>query len=259
MLHSAQGAAPEIISQPASTNVLEGSAISLSVDAIGAAPLSYQWYWNSRELSGGTNSRLELLDIRTNNAGLYSVLVSNSWGAIASSNATLKVFPKLVVSFLGQALSSSTGSVYDFEIVANLAFVAEGRNGLVIYDVTDPGAIQKVGAFDTADQAYGVRVIDGYAYVADREAGLQIIDVRNPEIPVRVGGYDTDGQAYGVDVAWPFAYVADKGLKIFDISNPSNISLLALSRRHPSLILLWNECVCLATTWLCSRAEGCTS
>ena len=57
----------------------------------GTAPFGYQWTFNSTNLPGATNSTLMLNNVDTNNAGTYSVVVTNVAGSVTSSNATLTV------------------------------------------------------------------------------------------------------------------------------------------------------------------------
>jgi uncharacterized repeat protein (TIGR03806 family) len=83
--------APAITMQPQSQTVNVGSNVTFTVGASGTGPLSYQWRFNSGNISGATNSSLSLLSVQTNNSGMYAVTVSNPGGAVTSSNATLTV------------------------------------------------------------------------------------------------------------------------------------------------------------------------
>jgi hypothetical protein len=57
----------------------------------------YQWTFNGNNISYGTASNLTLTNIHGSDAGLYAVLVSNSFGSIPSSNALLTVtFPPVI-------------------------------------------------------------------------------------------------------------------------------------------------------------------
>src|SRR5581483_6466170 len=88
---------PQITVQPASQSVLIGAPVNFAVTAIGPGPLSYQWFFNGANLPNaaqysGTNSQtLSLSDALPANAGGYSVLVSNPYGASTSRVANLTV------------------------------------------------------------------------------------------------------------------------------------------------------------------------
>ena len=83
--------APTITSQPNDLTVYVGDTATFSVGAIGTAPLSYQWSFNSNAISGATTDTLVIPNAQLTNAGSYSVLVSNSVGSKQSSNAVLTV------------------------------------------------------------------------------------------------------------------------------------------------------------------------
>jgi len=85
------GVAPFITTQPASQTVNVGANVTFSVVAGGTPPLSYQWRFGGTNLSGATSSSLILSNVQTSAAGVYSVVVSNAFGAAISSNASLTV------------------------------------------------------------------------------------------------------------------------------------------------------------------------
>ncbi len=91
----AGGGAPQITQQPISQTVLAGANATFSVSAQGALPLGYQWFKDGVLLPGQTSTTLVLLNLGTNQAGLYSVAVTNLYGVAYSSPATLTVQPSL--------------------------------------------------------------------------------------------------------------------------------------------------------------------
>ena len=82
---------PSITTQPQSQTVTAGNAASFTVIAAGDAPLSYQWYFSSAPILNGTNATYAISSALTNNAGDYFVIVTNNFGAVTSSVATLTV------------------------------------------------------------------------------------------------------------------------------------------------------------------------
>jgi len=84
--------APQFIQQPSNLTVNNGSPASFTNLTSGAAPLAYQWYFNTNTpVGGGTNAILLIASATTNQAGYYSVIVTNSYGSITSSAAKLTV------------------------------------------------------------------------------------------------------------------------------------------------------------------------
>jgi hypothetical protein len=84
---------PVILIQPTNQTVVVSNTISFSVMAAGTSPLNYQWSFDGTNLVGATNAMLTLTDVQFAQAGNYSVLVTNLYGSIPSSNAVLTVNP----------------------------------------------------------------------------------------------------------------------------------------------------------------------
>jgi hypothetical protein len=82
---------PVIVQQPVGQTVTVGDTATLSVQATGAAPFSYQWRFNNDNLPGATNSTLQLSNVQLEQDGDYSVVVSNPFDSVTSSNAVLTV------------------------------------------------------------------------------------------------------------------------------------------------------------------------
>ncbi|MBN2505780.1 MAG: DUF11 domain-containing protein [Verrucomicrobia bacterium] len=97
--------APVILIQPVNTVGSVDSLATFSVTAEGALPLFYQWRFQRSgpasasgdvvalpvDIPGATNATLTLLNLTTNDAGLYSVRVSNAFGGVLSRAAELTV------------------------------------------------------------------------------------------------------------------------------------------------------------------------
>jgi hypothetical protein len=80
-----------INSQPTNQTVIAGNGASFSVGATGDAPVAYQWTLNGTNVPGATKGTLALTGVKAANAGSYVAVVSNVWGAVTSSVATLSV------------------------------------------------------------------------------------------------------------------------------------------------------------------------
>lgn len=80
---------PYFVSQPSSRTADLGTTLTLRTVANGALPLKYQWRFGGTNLLNATNAALTLSSLASSNAGNYTVVVSNSFGAITSGVATL--------------------------------------------------------------------------------------------------------------------------------------------------------------------------
>ncbi len=84
--------APVITQQPQNQWAKVGTNATLSVQAGGAAPLSYQWRRNGVNLPNTNSAALALNNVQSAQAGSYSVVVTNAYGQAASTGAKLTVY-----------------------------------------------------------------------------------------------------------------------------------------------------------------------
>ncbi len=82
---------PVINYQPLSQSALIGQTVTFNVNASGTPPLSYQWRKNGDNIGGATTASYTQPAVTAAAAGTYSVLVSNPYGSIGSSNALLTI------------------------------------------------------------------------------------------------------------------------------------------------------------------------
>jgi hypothetical protein len=103
---------PAITQPPLSQTNLAGSNVTFTVTATGSAPLAFQWRTNGVNLantgnvSGVATNALTITAITTGDAGNYTVLVTNAYGAVTSSVASLTVV--LPPSLTGSVLTNRT-------------------------------------------------------------------------------------------------------------------------------------------------------
>lgn len=117
---------PTITGQPQNLTVTNGNLASFAVAANGVGNLSYQWYFKTNTLLVGQNAtNLIIVNASTNQAGVYSVTVSNSFGVTTSTPAllTVLVFPKPTISVGPQSLNVTNGNPASFSVTASGAGV----------------------------------------------------------------------------------------------------------------------------------------
>jgi hypothetical protein len=87
-------APPAITQPPLPQTALVGKTVTYNVTVTGAGPLAYQWYFNATSaLADATNATLTLPSVTATNAGLYIVVVTNTYGSVTSTPALLTVVP----------------------------------------------------------------------------------------------------------------------------------------------------------------------
>ena len=88
-------AAPTVAKQPASQFAAPGGAVNFTVTVSGTSPLSYQWQKNNVKTSNGghrtgcTTATLTVSGVDTGDPASYRCVVTNAFGSVTSSPATL--------------------------------------------------------------------------------------------------------------------------------------------------------------------------
>lgn len=89
---------PAVVHQPVDQAVAPGQTVTFAVDATGSLPLWYQWFLNGAPILNATNA-FHTFTAQPTNLGGYSVVVTNTAGAILSDTARLSfdtVPPRIV-------------------------------------------------------------------------------------------------------------------------------------------------------------------
>lgn len=108
--------APGIATQPANQFVFQGQTALFSVVATGTAPFTYQWRKNSASLaegahfSGTQSNLLTISSVLTNDAGNYTVIITNNSGSVTSRVAVLTVTNPTTSTITVQIIGSGTVS-----------------------------------------------------------------------------------------------------------------------------------------------------
>ena len=83
---------PVITNQPTSITSVAGGNGTFNILAGGVPTLAYQWKFNTNTaLLNATNTSLSLTGLRASQAGVYTVVISNSAGSVTSSIANLVI------------------------------------------------------------------------------------------------------------------------------------------------------------------------
>jgi hypothetical protein len=126
------GTGPFITTQPADQNSLGGAPVTFSVSGNGTPQLAYQWRFNQSSIAGATGSSFSIGAPKSSDNGSYSVVITNAYGAIVSSNALLAVVPLLAIGDNSVGQLNVPGSTTNAVAIAagdwhNLALKADGE------------------------------------------------------------------------------------------------------------------------------------
>jgi hypothetical protein len=115
---------PSITKQPASLTVITHAPATFTVTAKGTAPLTYQWQFNGASLSNSANisgvstAILKIKSAQSNDAGSYTVIVTDKSGSVTSSTATLAVDNPPVITVQPKSEVAAIGSNTSFSVTA---------------------------------------------------------------------------------------------------------------------------------------------
>ena len=120
---------PLIVAQPENLTIRVGGIARFTVSVTGTPPFNFEWLLNGTNvIAGATAGELLLTNVTAEQAGSYSVLVSNITGSTISETALLRVLvPPGIASFgysegiMSIAFTTSPGLRYTVEYKSNLA------------------------------------------------------------------------------------------------------------------------------------------
>jgi len=108
--------APLIQSQPLDRTVPAGSNVLFSVSVSGTSPLSYQWYFDTNTLiARAVGGAFTVTNAQLANAGTYFLVITNNFGSVTSSIATLIVTnaaPSLTAQPQNQTVTAGNSATF---------------------------------------------------------------------------------------------------------------------------------------------------
>lgn len=115
--------APQITQQPESISAVDGSTVTLSVQALSSGGLTYEWYRNGNRISGATAATLKLTKMDASKAGDYHVVVINpSNPALRTTSdiavVTVNVRPVITVQPVSPSGLILAGTPHTFSVTA---------------------------------------------------------------------------------------------------------------------------------------------
>jgi len=98
--------------------VSSGTTLILDVGASGTEPLTYQWRNQAGIIPDATNATYQLNPVLTNHAGNYAVVVTNAYGAVTSSVASVVVFIPVTITSPPLTQVAPAGGTATFQVAA---------------------------------------------------------------------------------------------------------------------------------------------
>ncbi len=155
--------------------------------------------------------------------GLTSVVVAEgnlAYLGVGHQLLVVDISDPITPTVVGRAWMPA--DVGDIALANGFAYIANGRGGLRIVNISNLAAPQEVGFYSSSWSALGVAVSGQYAYIA-ADTGLRIVDISDPVHPVEVGSCSTWDSAMDVAVQGDYAYIAayGPGLVVIRVTDPA--------------------------------------
>lgn len=100
------------------------------------------------------------------------------------------------------------------------------KNGLVIYDVSDPHNVSQVGAYDDGmtGGVHNVFIYDNHIYALSAGQRYDILNIEDPSNPTKVGSFELEGPGHAIHDVWVedgIAYSSNwsYGVVLVDVGN----------------------------------------
>ncbi len=115
--------APTITRQPVGQTAAYGSYITLSVEATGSSPLSYQWKKDGVAVGNSYSnySSYSISDTTPLHSGVYTVVITNVAGTVTSQSATVTIQPAVAPTISVQPVARTVPYGESFELSVQAA------------------------------------------------------------------------------------------------------------------------------------------
>ncbi len=159
-------AGPSITADPQSQTVYAHAYATLTAEATGTPPLSYQWTREGNPIPGATNATLVVDDVTSAKTGAYRLVVTNPYGTATSASATLSVISVPSGTYAAAAMQPDLILYYRLNDADTGLNVATNQGSLgFAYDGTYEGGFASVAGpagfsnFEANNEAVS---LDGY-------------------------------------------------------------------------------------------------
>ncbi len=170
-------AAPSVTTAPASFAGAVGSSTTLSVTVSGPGPFTYQWTKNGVDIPDKNSATLTLTNLQPGDSGVYAVTVTNAYGSISSTSATVVVQAPLAITTQPVSQAVWAGATASFSVTATgtppLAYQWK-KDGTPV-DGATTATFTRTSAQATDAGKYTVVVTSGSNSITSAEASLSIL------------------------------------------------------------------------------------
>ena len=144
-------------------------------------------------------------------------IFAGSW-LVMNKKISLKMLPFFNINY---------HNAWDICLQGQFAYLAEGKGGMSVYDISNPAEPELCACISTKDFACNIFIHEHYAYIGDSDAGITIIDIKNPRNPEMVCSVLTQGMARDLIIKDNYLYLANGGrISVFEIKDFIHLNLV---------------------------------
>ena len=208
--------------------MVAGSNALFTVTATGVGLLSYQWRFNGAGILAASNSSLVLTNVQTNDAGSYTVLVTNLLGSVTSTAATLTVLVPPSITSQPASATNECASTATFTVTASgttpLSYQWYFNGGPVGSATSTNLAMADVHAAQQGN--YTVVVTNSAGSITSSPAFLTVADTTPPMITIN--GANPLTNAYQAVFVDPGATASDACAGSLGVATTSTVNTNAI-------------------------------
>jgi hypothetical protein len=100
------------------------------------------------------------------------------------------------------------------QVQDGIAYVANGRSGLLVVDVRKPTEPIILSSIDIPGLCKQIRVVDNKAFITSHHGGINVVNIEDPKRPVLLNNIPLQGLSRGLQVVGDLIYVTQKELGV---------------------------------------------
>ncbi len=106
------------------------------------------------------------------------------------------------------------------QVKDGIAYIANGRAGLLIVDVTDPVEPKILSSIDIPGVCKELKIVGKRVYAVSHRGGVSVVDVQDPENPMVLNTFSVPGLSRGIEIVDSLIYVAHNTMGVTIIPTP---------------------------------------
>lgn len=171
--------APAIVTQPADVAAVLGGSATITAVASGSPTPNFQWYHDGLAILGQTSSTLTLNNLKSSDAGKYTMTATTVLGTVTTSSATLTVnaaavLPSITTQPQGAAVAENSPVTLSVSATGTIALTYQWyKNGIAISGATS-SSYQISNAHSGDAGSYTVTVTNSAGVVTSSPASLTV-------------------------------------------------------------------------------------